>query len=212
MPLVQRLSLSPGGRKSFHGSVRGQEVLLVETDPGPEGTMVALEWLPKGVRPSLAVSAGAAAALHDGMKAGDAVVDLRGLDAGWLKAAKLASEESGVRLHLGPVASVPAWGGPGWKAELASKVRASAADVWSGPLRQWCERTSTPFMAVKVVIEEASEELPEDLPRPAAPGELWRRALDRPAEALAAFRQWRRQERAARNLAAFMELMLLRKE
>lgn len=204
-PLARRLALSRTGAKSFRGPVGSKDVLLVETDPGPEGTMVALEGLPAGERPALAVAAGLAAAILPGIRAGDIVVDLRGVEAGWLKAAKEAVVEPKLPLHLGPLASVPAWGAPGWKAELAGRVRASAADVHSSLLRQWCERTATPFMAVMAILEERDEDVPADLPRTADALELARYAAGHPTAAGAAVRLWSRRDLASSRLALFLD-------
>ncbi|AEJ44629.1 purine or other phosphorylase family 1 [Alicyclobacillus acidocaldarius subsp. acidocaldarius Tc-4-1] len=173
---------------------------VASTGVGPARAADGLARLIRAERPALVVGAGVCGALDSGLRLGDLVLPAEAvtpegscaplaLDERLCELARRFAEAHGGSAQIGGrivsverIASTPAD-----KRELARRFEASAVDqetfAWAGVARE----AGIPFVAVRVVLDEAGEPLASW--RPSA----WRSALRLPARAL----------RARRTLRAF---------
>lgn len=170
---------------------------------GPVKARQALERLEPDRSALILISSGFAGALAPGVRRGDLVADLREAPLDFVRSAQSAAERLKTPLHLGAFLSADRVLNPAEKRDLGARNRALAVDMESGALREWTKAGGGTFMAVRAVLDELDDELPDD-----APGEGVAQSLRfaakhwRKLPALAALGL--RQRRAMARLTAFM--------
>lgn len=203
-PLARLWGLSPSTPGLLRGEAAGRKVALVETGIGAEKTREALRRL--GVeKVSVVLSAGLAGALQPGMRRGDIVLDLRGGPIERAEAARAIASRLGLALHMGAVASSErVLAAPAAKRALGLERRAAAVDMESAAVREWAASRGAEFLAVRVVLDELGDRLPEGVPEGDGPAELARYALARWKDIPLLLSLGLRQKRAMSSLARFL--------
>lgn len=160
----------------------GPKVDLLRTGMGPEAASRALLELPSASF-GLAVSAGLAGALQEGMRPGDLVADFRGFDLDAVRNSRELARGLGLSLHLGPIAhSDVVLEDFAHKASFAAGRRAAAVDMETQAIRSWGQARGVPVIAVRAVLDGLRDRLPsppywKNLPLGVATGLKARRAL-----------------------------------
>ena len=121
------------------------------------------------------------------------------IDAALLRRAENALENTSVALHVGIVESADSVLDSGAKRGLATDGVASV-DMESGPLARWAGDHGIPFLALRVVLDPAGEDLPFRTDRP-----FWFTALRHP---IVAARTWRQANAASRVLGLAVDRLV----
>lgn len=204
-PLARGLGLS-GAAGRFEGRVGGRRVVLVETGLGAARTRETLERGPAAADFGVAISAGLCGAMQDGVRCGDVVADVHGVEAERVAALRAAALASGVALHFGRILHTNVVLAPAAKRRLGAEQRALACDMETAAVRRWAAGL-VPAFGVRAVLDEVDDELPP-LPDGDGAGALLRYALSRPARLPLLARTGRRSARAMRALARLLRTYL----
>jgi len=180
-------------RAAFRHLARRPGWRVASTGVGPARAAEGLAQLLRGERPALVVGAGVCGALDPGLRLGDLVLPREAvtadggcepiaLDGALCHLARRFAEVRGSTAHIGGrivsvarIASKPAD-----KRELAHQLGAAAVDQETFAWARVAREAGVPFVAVRVVLDEAGEPLASW--RPSA----WRSALRLPSRALRA--------------------------
>lgn len=159
-------------------------------------------------RPALTViSSGLAGALQPDVRCGDLVADFREAPLELLQSARSTAERLKMPLHLGAFISAERVLKSAEKREHGIKNRALAVDMESGALREWTKAHGGTFMAVRSILDELDDDLPDDVPGEGAVEALrfaarhWKKIPKLAALGL-------RQRRAMKRLTTFLEAWL----
>jgi len=153
------------------------------------------------------ISSGLAGALQPGVRTGDLVADVREAPLELVQSMRETAEKRKLPIHMGVFLSANRVLHPAEKRELGTKQRALAVDMESGALRDWTRARGGTFLAIRAVLDEIDDDLPEDAPSNGALGTLayaarhWRMLPKLAALGL-------RQGRAMRRLAIFLQAWL----
>ncbi|MFN3651290.1 MAG: hypothetical protein ACK47B_17080 [Armatimonadota bacterium] len=149
----------------------------------------------------LMICSGLAGALRPEIKVGELIVQSE--DAGLVRRAEVALQQSGIPYHVGPLVTVaqPVLT-PAARHELAAQSNAIAVDMESQTIAQLCRERGIPCLAMKAVSDGIEDDLSPilggfdivDIPRIAL------RVLSRPGTWPLAARLARHSHRAANNL------------
>ncbi len=156
-----------GGNFTFRGGFFGEiRVALAQSGMGPNFAARATQALIDGHAPEWIISAGFSGALQPEMRVGDIVVGDAIIDA---SAAELAIDLKMERnpatgLHVGRLLSVDRMiRTVDEKRSLAMQHSAIAVDMESFAVAQVCRRSKTRFLAVRVISDDLSADLPAEL-------------------------------------------------
>jgi nucleoside phosphorylase len=183
---------------------RFPDIRLLRTGMGPVNAKQAIEQLKLNSSVMTVISSGLAGALQPGVRRGDIVADFREAPLELVQSARAAAEQLKMPLHLGAFLSADHVLSPDEKRDLGVKNRALAVDMESVALREWTKAAGGTFMAVRAVLDELDDDLPEDAPGEGA-AEVLRFAAKhwKKIPTLAALDL--RQRRAMKRLTAFLE-------
>ncbi|MBX3414639.1 MAG: hypothetical protein KF708_18270 [Pirellulales bacterium] len=163
--------IESAGLVARQGGLRGRHVMLVDSGMGMERARRATELLIAGHRPEWIVSAGLSGGLVAELQRGDlvvaeSVVDEAGgmltieLPAGmaeWLTGRKA---QRGRMLTIDRIADTPAE-----KRTLGERHQALSVDCETYAVGEACRAAGTKFLAVRVVLDEVEDRLPDELLR-----------------------------------------------
>jgi adenosylhomocysteine nucleosidase len=170
LDLCDRVRKYSGGNFTFRGGFTGPDwdirVVVVEAGTGAERARRATRALMDAHTPAWVISAGFSGALHPDLALGDIVVANSIVDA--------AGQELRVDVKMTPDPE------QGWhvgrilmaddivrtvsqKRQLAEQHSALAVDMESQAVAQVCEQTKTRFMAVRVISDDLSHDLPPEV-------------------------------------------------
>lgn len=205
-PLAKILGLRRDGAKTFAGERGGRRVILLRTGIGPLACARTLAEL--GEPFVAALSAGYAGALSENLRCGDVVADLPDSDLGLRAALRRAAADASV--VYGRIAdSSRVLGSPSAKRELGRRTGACAVDMETQTLRTWAAPMRIAVGAIRVVLDEMDESLPEEIPGDGDLAALAVYALKNPGQwpamAVMALRQRRLMPRYARLWAALLD-------
>ncbi len=157
-PVAKALGLSSADGIRHEGQASsGTPLLLIKTGIGRDNAARALADIHEA---RVVVSTGFCGALQPGMRSGDLVADLRGIETPWVEAAREAASAQGVKLHFGKIADSAVVCGPAEKALIAAKERAAAVDMETAAVRRWADAAKVPVLAIRAVLDEAGDRLP----------------------------------------------------
>lgn len=228
-PLLRRLDgIEEARAEGFRvalGRYAGAQLLLCQSGPGRRAAEAARLVLER-YHPTAVISIGVAGALSPELRAGDIVlcrrvcsaagpnVDALSCDSSLLAAAQSAGEETGMRVRVGSaltlrqVAATPAA-----KAELAESTRLDIVEMEGHWVAQAARAADVPFLAVRAVLDEAADALPEIPGIVSGDGRTHRlRVLPylvrRPLALSALIRLAAKERHAVQNLSRFMEAFI----
>lgn len=208
-PLMRRWGLKPSSMDSFEGFAGKTPVVLLKTGIGGESAARALAGRSDMDKVRCVVSTGFAGALQPGMASGDLAADLHGLDLELVEAAREIAAAQDALIHFGRIAhSDKVLSKPAEKAALGTAARASAVDMESAALRNWCAARNIPFLAVRVVLDGLNDRLPSKVPEGENLAALARYALENFGELPAMISTGLKQKKGMRALSAFLEKFL----
>jgi len=163
----QKVRKYTGGKFTFRGGRFGEiRVACAESGMGFAKARAATQALIEGHTPPWVLSCGYSGALRDGMKVGDivmadAICDTHGHE---LKVDLHMSTEGQKGLHVGRfVTSDEMVRLAADKKTLGEKYDAIAVDMESLAVAQVCKETGTPFLAVRVVSDKVTTDLPKEI-------------------------------------------------
>ncbi|PCI37200.1 MAG: hypothetical protein COB53_07210 [Elusimicrobia bacterium] len=180
-----------------------------ETGVGPVKTKSALENQSPPPPGSIVISAGFAGALQPGLLSGDIIMDpLEGPIELAVGARELA-ESSKIPFHMGKIHSVNrVITAHGAKRELGESLRAAAVDMETAAIRSWCQKNKATALAIRVILDEIDDPLPEGMPEDTSVLAGARYALSRPSQIPLLISLGLRQRRAMRTLVRFLQAYL----
>ncbi len=180
-----------------------------ETGIGPTRTKIALNKIPSPEPESIVISSGFAGALQPGLRSGDLVMDpLEGPIELAVGARELA-ESLEMTMHMGKIYSVNRVVSDGaGKRELGKSHRAAAVDMETAAVRDWCQRNGATALAIRVILDEIDDPLPDGLPQDTSFMAGVQYALSRPAQIPMLIGLGIRQKRAMDGLLRFLECYL----
>jgi adenosylhomocysteine nucleosidase len=163
----ERVRKYTGGDLVFRGGLLGQiRVALAESGMGPKPARRATQALIDGHSPTWIVSAGFSGALQTGMKLGDIVVADSIVDASGVGATidlKMPANPA-AGLHVGKLLMldriVPT---VAEKKSLGEQFGAIAVDMESLAVAKICREAKTKFLAVRVISDDLSADLPKEI-------------------------------------------------
>lgn len=180
-----------------------------ETGIGPVRTKAALRKKPAPEKNSFLISAGFAGALQPGLSTGDIIMDPLEAPIEFAVGARELAESLKIPLHMGKIHSVDrVVTEPGAKRELGETLRAAAVDMETAAIRTWCTKHSVTPLAIRVILDEVDDSLPDGMPEDTS---LWagaRYALSRPTQIPLLIGLGFRQKRAMQNLVNFFKAYL----
>lgn len=188
---------------------RDSRARLLKTGMGPQKAAHALSGVADAKDYKYVISTGFAGALQEGMRSGDLVLDVRGADSELPASAREIAARQNVKIHFGKIAhSDEVLTTPESKKALGQSQRASAVDMETSAIKNWAETRGLNVIAVRVILDELSDHLPENLPESEGNFDLARYALTHlnAVPLLAALGI--KQRKAIGTLAAFLEEFL----
>ncbi|MBI3860476.1 MAG: 5'-methylthioadenosine nucleosidase [Planctomycetia bacterium] len=163
----ERVRKYTGGDLVFRGGLLGDiRVALAQSGMGPKAARLATQALIDGHSPAWIVSAGFSGALQSGMKigdivVGDSIVDVEGTQVS-IDLKMPANPAAG--LHVGRLLTVDRMVRTiAEKQELAQQHAAIAVDMESLAVAQVCREAKTKFLAVRVISDDLSVDLPKEI-------------------------------------------------
>lgn len=163
----QKVRKYTGGKFTFRGGRFGEiRVACVEAGLGGDNARRAARALIEGHTPGWVLSCGYSGALREGMAVGDivmadSIVDTHGRE---LNVDLHMSAEGHKRLHVGRfLTSDEMIRLVADKKALGEKHGAMAVDMESLPVAEVCRETGTRFLAVRVISDDLSADLPAEI-------------------------------------------------
>lgn len=163
----QRVRKYTGGNLVFRGGLLGDiRIALAESGMGPRLAKLATQTLIDGHSPAWIISAGFSGALESGMRVGDIVVGNSVVDASGTELAidlKMQADPA-KGLHVGRLLTVDRIVRTvAEKKSLAEQHAAIAVDMESLAVAQVCHAQKIRFLAVRVISDDLSADLPSEL-------------------------------------------------
>ncbi len=211
----ERVRKYSGGKLVFRGGLLGDiRIALAQSGMGPKLAKLATQTLVDGHSPAWIISAGFSGALDPGMRVGDIVVGNSVVDAAGAELAidlKMQADPA-KGLHVGRLLMVDRIVQTvAEKKSLAEQHAAIAVDMESMAVAQICHNLKIKFLAVRVISDDMSADLPSEVASVvgssgtvrlgAAVGALFKR----PGSAKDLWRLREQAVDAAARLAAFLE-------
>jgi adenosylhomocysteine nucleosidase len=169
--LISLPSVVRGDRfRIIQGELDGRRVALVITGMGRKAARRGTEALIAGHRPRCVVSTGFSGGLHADLSVGDIVLGqwIADREGGHIDVSLKADSASATQrhLHMGGLLCVDRLVRlPEQKRELCDRHNALAVDMESYAVAQVCRAERVPFLAVRIISDDANDELPEFLDR-----------------------------------------------
>lgn len=188
------------------GLKHNSRVRLLKTGMGLQKAAQALSGVRDAEKFACIISAGFAGALQEGMRSGDLVLDLRGAGIELVASAREIGARQNVKIHFGKIAhSDGVLTTPESKKALGQAQRACAVDMETSAIKNWAETQGLSVLAVRVILDELNDRIPENLPESERNFDLARYALTHlntvPLLAALAIKQ----RKAISSLAVFLE-------
>jgi adenosylhomocysteine nucleosidase len=165
------ISIQANGFTARQGGLNGRGIVVVHSGVGRKNAERATEALIFGHRPKWIISAGLAGGLHPGVKRGDIVMPDAILGEDGRRLAIDLQISAGERaanpdLHVGPLLTIDRVAfKAAEKRRLGQQHQAVAVDMETLGVAEACHREKQKFLAVRVVSDAATEELPADIER-----------------------------------------------
>lgn len=180
LPLKAQLKgierLEERGLQFYHGFLEGNPMVLSMAGIGPERAERATKRLLELFRIKMVLSVGCAGALKEGIKTGELVIARNVLKGPWdrgshelisypchpflTELSRKVFEENGFKTHLGALLTVEEpIKRPEDKRQAGLLTGAVAVDMESVGVALATRETQTPFVALKVILDEIGEEL-----------------------------------------------------
>jgi adenosylhomocysteine nucleosidase len=160
-----------GGHKARQGGLKGRHVVLLESGIGREAAAKATEALILGHKPAWIISTGFAGGLQPHVKRGDVIMADGVADpAGQTLAIDLRISREALAatpgVHVGRLVTVDAIvRTAAEKQALGQRHQALGVDMETFAVAQVCANEGIRFMAVRIVSDGMSDELPRDIDR-----------------------------------------------
>ena len=148
------------------GLLGERRVVIIETGAGQSAASKATDALIVAHRPRLVISAGFAGGLRDGIETGHIVMpDSVQNDSGERLAIDLRIDRTQqASLHVGPLITMAkVIRTSSGKRALHQRTGAIAVDMETLAVARMCQQFNTPFLAVRIISDSVSEELPKEV-------------------------------------------------
>lgn len=206
-PLARGLGLAADGAGRWRGVVGRRPAILVKTGMGAKAARDVLDAGFVAADYFMALSAGLCGALQPGVRRGDIVADAQDVELERVVALRETAAAMRLPFHFGRMLHTNIVLQPEAKRRLGAEHRAVACDMESAALRRWAQ-ARTPVIAVRAVLDELDEALPDDPPRSEDAATLARWALSRPASLPGLIATGMRAARAMKTLSRFLKAYL----
>lgn len=168
---ARRFSIS--GSPAWEGELAGRPLLLARSGPGRARAEAASSYLLGHYPLSAMLGIGFAGAVQEGLRVGDLVLcervhaqgeaEPQNCDAALLQQAAAALQGGGRPFHRGDALTVPqVLGEPQDKAEVGRRLPVAVVEMEGYWLAQAAGRQGVPFLALRVVLDEVGDWLPDE--------------------------------------------------